>query len=69
MWGLDGSQQIRGLAAAAAVMAQAAAVEYRSDDVTMPAKPMLVGDVQDLFRQEASGWKIKSRKIVSVFSG
>jgi ketosteroid isomerase-like protein len=41
---------------------------YRSDDVTKPAKPVLVGDVQDLFRKEASGWKIKSRKIVSVFS-
>ena len=41
---------------------------YRSDDVTKPAKPVLVGDVQDLFRKEATGWKIKSRKIVSVFS-
>jgi len=41
---------------------------YRSDDVTKPAKPILVGDVQDLFCKEESGWKIKSRKIVSVFS-
>jgi hypothetical protein len=41
---------------------------YRSDDANKPARPTLVGDVQDTFRKEASGWKIQSRKIVTVFS-
>ena len=42
---------------------------YRSDNVAKPAKPILVGDVFDSFRKETNGWKITSRKIVSVFSG
>ena len=41
---------------------------YRSDDANKPAKPMMVNDVQDIFRKEADGWKIRSRKIVPVFS-
>ena len=41
---------------------------YRSDDANKPAKPLMVNDVQDSFRKEASGWKIRSRKIVPVFS-
>jgi hypothetical protein len=41
---------------------------YRSDDANKPAKPMMVNDVQDTFRREAGGWKIRSRKIVPVFS-
>lgn len=41
---------------------------YRSDDVVRPARPVLVGDVRDLLRKEADGWKISSRKIVPVFS-
>ncbi len=41
---------------------------YRSDDANKPAKPMMVNDVQDTFRKEAGGWKIRSRKIVPVFS-
>jgi hypothetical protein len=41
---------------------------YRSDDAGKPARPILVGDVQDGFRKEASGWKIRSRKVVPVFS-
>lgn len=41
---------------------------YRSDDAGKPAKPILVGDVQDSFRKEASGWKIRSRKVIPVFS-
>jgi hypothetical protein len=41
---------------------------YRSDDANKPAKPMMVNDVQDSFRKEAGGWKIRSRKVVAVFS-
>jgi SnoaL-like domain len=41
---------------------------YRSDDANKPAKPMMVNDVQDTFRKEAGGWKIRSRKIAPVFS-
>ena len=41
---------------------------YRSDDANRPAKPLMVSDVQDRFRKEAGGWKIRSRKIVPVFS-
>lgn len=41
---------------------------YRSDDANKPARPVLVGDVQDIFRKETDGWKIRSRKIVPVFS-
>jgi ketosteroid isomerase-like protein len=41
---------------------------YRSDDANKPAKPILVGDVLDRFRKEATGWKIRSRKVVPVFS-
>jgi len=41
---------------------------YRSDDVNKPAKPTMVNDVQDTFRKEAGGWKIRSRKVVPVFS-
>jgi ketosteroid isomerase-like protein len=41
---------------------------YRSDDAVKSAKPMMVNDVQDTFRKEAGGWKIRSRKIVPVFS-
>lgn len=41
---------------------------YRSDDANKPAKPMMVNDVHDTFRKEAGGWKIRSRKIVTVFS-
>ena len=56
-------------------MSSAATVEatwiltlYRSDDARKPAKPMMVNDVQDIFRKEAGGWKIRSRKIEPVFS-
>jgi ketosteroid isomerase-like protein len=41
---------------------------YRSDDANKPAKPILVGDVLDRFRKEATGWKIRSRTVVPVFS-
>ena len=41
---------------------------YRSDDANKPARPVLVGDVEDVFRKQADGWKISSRKIVPVFS-
>jgi hypothetical protein len=41
---------------------------YRSDDANKPARPMMVNDVQDTFHKEAVGWKIKSRKIVPVFT-
>ncbi|WP_210249052.1 MULTISPECIES: nuclear transport factor 2 family protein [unclassified Bradyrhizobium] len=41
---------------------------YRSDDAGKPARPILVCDVQDSFRKEASGWKIRSRKVIPVFS-
>jgi hypothetical protein len=41
---------------------------YRSDDANKPAKPLMVNDVHDTFCNEAGGWKIRSRKIVPIFS-
>lgn len=41
---------------------------YRSDDANKPAKPIMVNDVQDSFRREAGGWKIRSRTVVPIFS-